>query len=456
MFERLKGAPPMPWQAQWFDVIGEMVRDDETGILVPAYPETFATLMRQQGKTGQAEAWFWHRAVMWEAWDQKPQAIAYTAQRGADGRAKFRKDLLPAWKRSPLWKFADRPRFMADDTGMSWKNGANLTFLNTSESSGHGLVLDAAFMDEIFADQDDRRDQTLVPAMATRHDSQKSVASTAGDQKSTLFLRKQRQGRANVDAGRTEGSAYVEFSADRSDPQYDPESPSTWRQCMPALGVTITERTVRNAFDQMANDPEKGVAEFERAWLNISKGASGDDWSEILEGWWDAVAHPDVSPARASAVVAIDARRDGSNASIVAADASGTLAVLASSPDTWWVAEWLLERRDQRHTIVVDAGGPLASVGDDLESAGLRIERVGFAEVKKAATSLRDAFADGQIRVRTSAEMKAAVKRASRRMSGDSWLWDRDVEGGDLMTAASIARWKAKESRLIRPTVTVL
>src|SRR5690606_40117693 len=105
--------------------------------------------------------------------------------------------------------------------------------------SGHDLTVDLVCMDEIWADTDDRRAQAARPAMATRHDSQKLLASTAGTERSTFYLRKQAAGRAAVTEGRTEGIAYLEFAFAEDD---DPEDPRTWWANMPALGYTISER----------------------------------------------------------------------------------------------------------------------------------------------------------------------------------------------------------------------
>jgi len=171
----------MPWQRQWALVGGEMVRDEETGVWVPAYPETFATLMRQQGKTLGTVAQMLHRAMLWEAYDKKPQLIVYTGQTGSDARKKFRKEHWPMIAASSLMPGVTRPRFAAEDTGMDFVNGAILTLWSNSPEAGHGSVVDLGVMDEIWSDVDDRREQALIPATATRADRQKLVTSTAGD-----------------------------------------------------------------------------------------------------------------------------------------------------------------------------------------------------------------------------------------------------------------------------------
>lgn len=126
----------MPWQAHWALVAGELIRDEESGVWVPAYPEVFATLMRQQGKTLWVLAMELDRALLWESYDGKPQAIAYTGQTGLEARKKFRKEHWPLIARSALRRTVAKPRFMAEDIGIDFVNGAILTIWSNSEEAG--------------------------------------------------------------------------------------------------------------------------------------------------------------------------------------------------------------------------------------------------------------------------------------------------------------------------------
>ena len=76
--------PFMPWQEQVARVAAELIVDEETGLLVPAYSEVIVTVPWQAGKTLIDLAWMFDRAAYWEAWDGKQQAIVYTAQNGSE------------------------------------------------------------------------------------------------------------------------------------------------------------------------------------------------------------------------------------------------------------------------------------------------------------------------------------------------------------------------------------
>ncbi len=434
------GQPPMPWQQHWMLVTGEMVRDEETGIWVPAYPECFATVMRQQGKTLGELAAELQRATLWEAWDGKPQAIAYSGQSGSMGRQKFRKEHWPLIRASKMHAAVSRPRFAAEDTGLDFVNGSTLTIWSTSEDAGHSLTVDMVCMDEIWADQDDRREQASIPAMATRHDSQSRLTSTGGTDKSVLYLRKQAAGRAAVTAGRREGIAYAEWAFD---PKDDPEDPRTWWANMPALGYTITERTVQNALDKMRQE-DGNLDEFKRAWGNITKRTFGEQ--VISEELWKSVLHD--APLAGRMVVAADAVPDQSSASVAVAS-EGVVEVHRHDSGTSWLLDELVKAwKTMKTPVVVDKYGPVAHLIPQLKAKHVKVLEFDTNQVKRSCALILERIADRRISVRPvkcahcdRVSISDAVAGAVRQPQGDGWKWSRkstDVDISPLM-AASLA-----------------
>ena len=423
----------MPWQQHWSLVAGELVRDEETGLWVPAYPEAFATLMRQQGKTLWVLSWELDRALLWEPFDGKPQAIAYTGQTGLEARKKFRKEHVPLLRNSELWPAVSKPRYAAEDSGLDFRNGAILTIWSNSEQAGHGSVVDLAAMDEIWADTDDRREQATIPAMATRHDRQKIVTSTAGTDRSVLYLRKQAIGRAAVMEGRREGMAYLEFSFSPDD---DPEDPKVWWANMPALGYTITERTVRTALDEMKGD-DGDLSEFRRAWGNLTRHVGGvtvipiEVWASVL----DVLAAPG-----GSRVIGVDGQPDQSSASIAVVDRSGACEVVAHDTGVSWTIPKLVElSREMKAPVVLDASGPVGHIAKTLQANGVQVVELSPREVCYATAAAYDRIADRKIRVRPvycdhcgQVPITSAVEGATRQPVGDGWKWSRKSTDVDI------------------------
>ncbi|NBX13222.1 MAG: hypothetical protein EBR06_05305 [Acidimicrobiia bacterium] len=185
--------PLMPWQQSVVDVFGEQIEGR------PAYRELVLTVPRQSGKTTLILAVMLHRALYYG----RPQRIAYTAQTGHDARQKLLDDFVPILERSPFASLVERVYRANGDEAVIFTNGSRIEVLRNSISSGHGRTLDLAIIDEAFADEDDVREQALLPTMATKKDAQILIVSTAGTERSLYLKRKVDQGRAAVDAGHT-------------------------------------------------------------------------------------------------------------------------------------------------------------------------------------------------------------------------------------------------------------
>lgn len=275
----------MPWQQQVVDVATEY--DPVTGI--PAYREAIVTVPRQSGKTTIELDVMLDRALMWGG----PKRIAYTAQTGQDARAKVINDWWPVLRRSPFKSAITRMLRGAAETAMDFRSGSRLEVLATAEEAGHGRILDLGFIDEAFADTDERREQALLPAMATRADAQLWILSTMGTGDSVYLNRKVAAGRLAAETGQTSGLCYFEWSAL---PGSDPDDPATWWNCMPALGHTITEDVIRHARTTMPD------GEFLRAMMNL-RHDSDTRW--IAPEAWAAVKHKSMSaPPKGTTIAA--------------------------------------------------------------------------------------------------------------------------------------------------------
>ena len=423
---------------------GELVVDEDVSsmlgheVLVPAYPEVTITVERQAGKTVVVWSWINHRALLWKSFDGRPQNIAYTAQSGADGRKKFRKDFVPMIRKSPLWRKVEKPRYSPEDTGLNYRNDSNLSIWSTSKSAGHGETLDLGVLDELFDDEDDRREQAMVPAFATRHDRQKLICSTAEDARGVILRRKRTAGRKAVEAGRRGGIAYFEWSAD---PKDDPESPDTWRRCHPALGYTITERTIRQALDEMRGD-DGDLTEFKRAWLNIPVDPSKqsaiidmDRWSG-LTAVESKIAGPvswalDITPERSWSSFAAAGRR---------VDGIVHVGVVRRDPGTGWVlaeARSLWERF--RSPLRLDPASPAGSMISSLRELGVEVYEVPLREHAQACGAFVDHVENDLLRhPHQPTNLDVALLSAVKRNVSEAWAWDRRNSSADISPLVAV------------------
>ena len=410
----------MPWQADVCDVALEL----EDGR--PVYREVVLTIPRQSGKTTLILALVLHRALRWGG----PQRIAYTAQTGHDARQKLLDDWVPLIERSAFAPLVERVYRANGDEAIIFKNGSRVEVLRNSISAGHGRTLDLAIIDEAFADEDDVREQALLPTMATKPAAQLLVVSTAGTDRSLYLKRKVDQGRAAVEAANDRGTAYFEWSAESDD---DPFDRDVWARCMPALGLTIQEAAVEHALSAMT------INEFRRSYLNV--------WSTVSEQMipakvWQACTNAKIAPA-GSLSFAVDVALDRSSASIAVADKDGNIELIENREGVSWVQGRALElHRRWKGAIVVDGYGPSGSLVDPLKQIGVPVVTYKTSDVTAACALFYDAVLDRQLRAKSDDRLDKAINAAMRRNVGQTWLFQRNTADADITPLyASVFAW---------------
>lgn len=418
-FAEKLGTPMMPWQRAVADVGLELV----DGHL--AYREIVVTVPRQQGKTTLVLSVEADVCV-----NRAPAFVVYTAQTGADARAKLLDEHVPALLDSPLRQLVDKVNRAKGAEGVRWTNGSRIGLNAGTESSGHGVVVDAGFIDEAFKDVDDRREQSILPAMVTKRDGQMWVVSTQGTSASLYLNRKCELGRQSVveDSGR--GVCYVEFSAL---PDQDPADPATWRSCMPALGITIDESSVRHAFESM------DLPDFMRSMLNVQHSSTVDQ--PIPGDVWARVQAEDASPA-GGLVLGVEAAIDRSWSALVVADVSGRVEVVDYRAGTGWVPDRVKDLvKSHGCRVVLDSRGPGRGFVQPLKAAGVGVTELSTSEMAAATLGFVDAVAGGQVAVRPHEALTAAVDAGRRRWSGDQWFFTRKNTLSDVspLVAAAMA-----------------
>jgi hypothetical protein len=366
------------------------------------------------------------------------QRVVYTAQSRNDARHKLLDDWVPLAHRSRFDSLFT-VRLSNGSEGLAWDNVSLFELSATTEKAGHGRTIDVAVIDEAFAMRDSRLDQALKPAMITRPQPQLWVVSTAGTAESAYLWAKVERGRAVAEAGETSGTAYFEWSAAEDAPAQDPE---TWRACMPALGHTVTEETMRATF--MSTDE----ADFRRAYLN--RWTTARTLPPVpLEAWTACMA--DAAAHDGPLAFAVDVSPDHRFASVAVASSSGgvvTVELAESMPGTDWVVPWVCERwsRWSPSGVWLDPAGPVGAMVPELAAYGVRVETVSAREMGQACASFYDDVTHGRVRHAGDPRMAAALGAGGKRWLGDLWLWSRANVGADITpaVAATLASWGAR------------
>jgi phage terminase large subunit-like protein len=266
----LLGYDLMPWQREVNGITTEL---DERGRF--AYRQVVLEVMRQQGKTVDLLPMMLARAL------RRPGTqISYTAQTRLDARHRLLDVWWPVIERSKLRQFIEVRKGSGSEAYL-FSNGSMLGLVSGTQTSGHGDSLDLGVIDEAWAQHDDHIEQAMRPAMMTR-DAQLWIVSAAGDEKSAYFRAKVEDGRARAELGVTENGCYIGYGAPDD---ADPGDPATWRACMPALGITVDEETVKADFELME------LPEFRRAYLCQWPDVAKPGWEVISQQAWEMLGH---------------------------------------------------------------------------------------------------------------------------------------------------------------------
>jgi phage terminase large subunit-like protein len=259
-FQTSLGPGLMPWQHDMNALATELHPDGRF-----VYRQVVIEVMRQQGKTVDLLSMMVARAL------RRPGTqIAYTAQTRLDARKRLLDTWWPIIARSKLAPFIE-PRRGSGSEAYLFSNGSMISLVSGTDVSGHGDSLHLGVIDEAWAQHDSHIEQAMRPAMMTC-DAQLWIVSAAGDEKSEYFRGKVEDGRARAEMGVTENGCYISYSFADDE---DPGDPATWRRRMPALGITVSEDTVRTDYELM------DLAEFRRAY--------GCQWPDVAKPGWDVI-----------------------------------------------------------------------------------------------------------------------------------------------------------------------
>lgn len=441
---RRLGTPLMPWQQLVADVALEV--NPVTRRL--AYRTVIVTVPRQQGKTTLILALAVHRAIGFN----RRQRITYTAQTGVDAREKWQDDWLPILEES-AYRTWYKPRKTNGHEAVLWGPRGHKSvqdLMATTKKAGHGKTRDLGIIDEAFAQVDNRIEGAMSPSMITRPSAQLWIPSTQGDADSVYFADKCALGRSIIELGDPDATVcYFEWSAD---PELDRTDPATWRSCMPALGITVDEATIRAELEKMADN----LPEFDRAYLNIrnlNRKASpfgADVWQACMDRTSQIAGRPSI---------AVDVAPDGAWSAIGAAgyraDGLRHYEVIDSRPGT----DWLVTRAAQvtapygSEITVARAPAPVAALVPAFERAGLKVRQVGGSELAAACGSLYTAFTERQARHIDQPSLNAAAEAAVRLHTGDGWVWSRRSSAADIspLVAITVAAWALETPEARRP-----
>jgi hypothetical protein len=325
------------------------------------------------------------------------------------------------------------------DEAIELLNGARLKFKARTKGGGRGLSGGKVVLDEAYALKPEHMG-ALLPLLSAQPDPQVVYGSSAGQLESEVLRSVRDRGRSGGDPS----LAYLEWCddlpgecAERScDHSIGStgcrlDDPRRWARANPAMGRRISVDYIAN--ERRALPP----AEFARERL----------------GWWDdPIALLSVFPLGAwegsldadSAVAGpvsfgLEVAQDRSWACLAASgnrpDGLLHVQVAENHPGTDWIVPKLAELRVNE--VALSPNSPAGSLIEDLEKADIAVVKVGTTDYAQACGRFYDLVVQDSIRHVGHRELDTAVRAATKRTSGDAYVFDR--KGGvDISPLAAV------------------
>ena len=433
------GRPFMPWQRDTLSITQEF--DPTTGLR--HYRTVILVVPRQAGKTTALEA-----QLTWESQRVAGSTSVYMAQTqnyAGDRLLELHDKRLAL---SPLFRGRCRPIRSNGRQRIIWANTSLTATSANNDTAGHGLTVNgSAVVDEAFAHVDLTSVNALSPTMVTCPDPQLWIVSTLGDGTDGLLQHFQDVGSASLHDPDTD-VCYLEYSAEPGAPTTDP---ATWWATHPALGHTISERTLRSELNRM------GEAEFDRAYLCRRRPESID--AKISPEVWARQYREGVTPA-GRYVLAVDVAHDRSSSTIaVVGDVAGRRGELVGIIDrqagTSWIVPALrdLVRARRPAATVVDRRSPAGSLINRIEAAIGPVLEPDTVQFGMSAGVLYDELDAGTLWHAGQPDLDIAAAQARTRPLGDAWTWNRRESPCDIapLCALTFATWGHRELFPARP-----
>lgn len=428
------GFTPLPWQEYVLEAtLGE--RPDGRW----AAPRVGISLPRQNGKNGYVEARELAGLLLFG------ERILHTAHEVKTAMMAFRR-LRSYFETNPKLKdLVVRISNTNGQEGIWLSNGAYVQFIARSKSSGRGFSVDTLILDEAQELSDDTY-AAISPTVSASHNPQIILLGTPpGPTTNGAVFARFREGGLTGTDGRL---CWLEWSAADEDDQGDP---ATWAKANASYNLLIERETISDEYAAMDDE----VFGRER----LGKWTGTTSYAVIAEDTWESLRSDSLTVGKVT--VAIDVSPDRSRASVaVAGYLEGGQRVQVEIPanrkGTGWVVE-VVKRITSQHpyyNVVLDSGGPAASLLPDLQKAHIRrVQTFTAREVVQACGFFYDAAYQGRLAHAGEAALNEALAAARKRPLGEAWAWHRKDNTADItpLVAATFAAY-ALSTRRTAPT----
>jgi hypothetical protein len=335
---------------------------------------------------------------------------------------------------------------------IEFKNGNRIRFRTRTRGGGRGFSGSPVIFDEpMFLSEISMG--SILPVISAQPDPQIWYTGSAVDQTihedGVAFARVRDRALEQSD-GRL---YYAEWSAEAETPDGVEDAmaadPEVVASTNPALGIRI----MLDYVEAERRELDSRTFAVERLGVGDWPPVDGSAHQVIPIEKWDGLADDPASEGARMldpVALAFDVTPDRSMTSIVAtgrrSDGDIQIEVTDHRAGTGWLAARLAELSERHQPVIVvcDATGPAGSLVHLIEALDVHVECVSAGDYAKAFGAILDAVDERSVRHLGGADLRSAVKGASKRPLGDgAFGWGRRNSTVDIspLVAATLALW---------------
>ena len=340
---------------------------------------------------------------------------------------------------------------------VKFTNGATIQFKARSGAAGKGFSSDCLLLDEAQI-LGSRAWTSINSTMSAMRNPQVWLLGTPPQDEDDFYTFDMVR-RAAVD-GKSTAAAWCEWSADPTDPDFDPASEYTRWSANPAWNTRINHEVVQGEFETYSPD------RFAQDRLGIWRGDNDLVDRVIPAADWEATAVPE-PPADGIKSLGVKFSPDGSRVAVSGAlkHADGIHVELIGAQSgsmasgTASLVTWIAERAKNYAAIVVDGKSNAGAFVDALLEAGVSKRAIivpTWPEVATANSMLLEALIQrSATHLATEGQqvLDDSVAASSKKIRGTEGAWNFDCPsdpGGEVpIQAAALAHWGAKTTKRV-------
>lgn len=405
------GFEPKPHQLLIAAVLEDSVVDPELGVTVPRYRDVAVCVPRRAGKT--TSIW---PVLIGRALARPGYVIVTTAQSGVKARERFM-DAARRLERQPFPPY--KIKYGVGHESIEFHNGSRIIVRPPEGQAFRGDEADLVLFDES-QEYTPARTEELVgavyPLLDTRPEAQVIIAGTAGSSRQGMLW-------DALEAGRKGLAGIVEYALEDD---ADPTKPASWRKAHPGIGTLTTLRTIEERFNKLP------LTQFQREYcgqwpFDVSARAIDErKWAAAREA-----AFCQQRPEKFAAAFEIDPQGRTAALAVAWRDEAGRghVEIIDHRVGSHWVQEFIARHAMNAREVPwgYDHIGTNGAMGDALLRARPRPRLFGLGtnDMKIACARFMSDLAAGKLVHYGQPSLEEAVRGASKRPVGDSWLWNR-------------------------------